>query len=89
MGDYQDAAIFVQSREEHSAKCCGGRVDLLDLVSDVVRVIDNNHVGAPAREAALKGCDEHASPSRGAEIRDFGMSLFESRCEKFLEPGRL
>jgi len=47
MGDYQDAAIFVQSREEHSAKCCGGRVDLLDLVSDVVRVIDSRPVKLP------------------------------------------
>ena len=37
---------------------------------------DNNDVGAPAREAALKRRDEHAATSRGAEIPDFGMSLF-------------
>ena len=51
-----------------------------------MRIVDDDHVGAPASEAATKRRNEDAAAA-SAKIGDFPVAPLEPRREKSFEPG--
>jgi hypothetical protein len=79
----------VESRHQCRVKGFDRADNLFKWIANVVRIIDDDHVGATAGEAATKRSTEHPAAGVYTEVRYCGMALLYARRENLLEPARL